>query len=289
MVKFFAVAHTAAILLLLSSIPAFGQRIAILAPDNSERTERFADELGTRFPAGFKVLDRSLADAAFGAAGTENPFNMTREDSKRVAAAVGCDFLVLLRSDSLRRSSFSRAKYFEANAVVYVVSARTGRLVFWKLQKFEEDSSTQAEKRLFDSVGDFAGEIASAVSAAQGSELNSPPTPKIEELPADGSPAAADFRAPIPYRRIKPEYNDLAYLYEVTATVEVEADLDASGAVTRTEIVRWAGFGLDEAAERAVRKMNWRPAERKGKPLPMRVLLRYNFKKLDRDSPENNR
>jgi hypothetical protein len=29
--------------------------------------------------------------------------------------------------------------------------------------------------------------------------------------------------------------------------------------------------------------MNWRPAERNGKTLPMRFLLRYNFKKAEQD------
>jgi hypothetical protein len=50
-----------------------------------------------------------------------------------------------------------------------------------------------------------------------------------------------------------------------------------------SKIVRWAGFGLEEAVERAVRSMNWRPAMRNGKALPMRVLLRYNFRKVEKD------
>jgi len=29
--------------------------------------------------------------------------------------------------------------------------------------------------------------------------------------------------------------------------------------------------------------MNWRPGERGGKPLPMRVLLRYNFTKIEKE------
>jgi hypothetical protein len=33
----------------------------------------------------------------------------------------------------------------------------------------------------------------------------------------------------------------------------------------------------------AVRAMNWRPAMRGGKPLPMRVLLRYNFTKVEKE------
>jgi TonB family protein len=119
------------------------------------------------------------------------------------------------------------------------------------------------------------------VRAARSTELNEPVRPLLMEVPEPGSPASKGFRPPVPYRRIKPEYTRLAYLYDVTATVDVEVDLDDSGRITRTEIKRWAGFGLDESVINAVKAMNWMPATRGGKPLPMRILLRYNFKKID--------
>ena len=43
---------------------------------------------------------------------------------------------------------------------------------------------------------------------------------------------------------------------------------------------------LDESVDKTVRAMNWRPAERNGKSLPMRFLVRYNFKKIDKESIE---
>jgi hypothetical protein len=75
-------------------------------------------------------------------------------------------------------------------------------------------------------------------------------------------------------------------LYDVTATVERGVDLDAKGSIQRTRIVRWAGFGLDESVEKTVREMNWRPAELNGKNVPMRFLLRYNFKKPEKETTE---
>jgi hypothetical protein len=51
----------------------------------------------------------------------------------------------------------------------------------------------------------------------------------------------------------------------VTATIDVLVDVEADGGITKIEIVRWAGFGLDESVAETVRKMNWRPAERNGK------------------------
>jgi hypothetical protein len=47
-------------------------------------------------------------------------------------------------------------------------------------------------------------------------------------------------------------------------------------------VVRWAGFGLDEATVATVRQMHFFPAMRNGTALPMRVLLRYNFRKPPR-------
>ena len=109
------------------------------------------------------------------------------------------------------------------------------------------------------------------------------PKQQLEELPAENSPEAKNFRPPLPYRRIKPPYTRTAYQYSIAATVDVEVDVDETGGIARTEIVRWAGFGLDEAVEKTIRQMNWKPADRNGKPLPMRVLLRYNFKKVEPD------
>ena len=67
------------------------------------------------------------------------------------------------------------------------------------------------------------------------------------------------------------------------ANDRIEADIGPDGKILATRIARWAGFGLEESVEKAVREMNWRPAMRKGTALPMRVLLRYNFTKKDKE------
>jgi outer membrane biosynthesis protein TonB len=47
-------------------------------------------------------------------------------------------------------------------------------------------------------------------------------------------------------------------------------------------VVRWAGFGLDEATVATVRQLHFFPAMRNGAAVPLRVLLRYNFRKPPR-------
>ncbi|HSK73846.1 MAG TPA: TonB family protein, partial [Pyrinomonadaceae bacterium] len=119
------------------------------------------------------------------------------------------------------------------------------------------------------------------VKANETAELDEKAAPKIAELPEENSPEAKNFRPPLPFKRVKPEYTATANLYRIEATIDILVDVDASGEILRMEIARWAGYGLDESVSETVRKMQWRGAERDGKFLPMRVLLRYNFRKIE--------
>ena len=76
-----------------------------------------------------------------------------------------------------------------------------------------------------------------------------------------------------------PAYPDTAAAAEAEATVDVLVDLDSGGEVTRAEVVRWAGFGLDQGTLETVHKLHFFPAMRERIAVPMRVLLRYNFRK----------
>jgi len=78
---------------------------------------------------------------------------------------------------------------------------------------------------------------------------------------------------------LKPPYPETAARAEVEATVDVLVDIDARGEVGRVEIARWAGYGLDQAVIDTVRQLHFFPAIRDGTAIPMRVLLRYNFRK----------
>jgi len=86
-------------------------------------------------------------------------------------------------------------------------------------------------------------------------------------------------RAPRPYRRLKPPYPESAAHAEIEATVDVLVDIDARGEVGRVEVVRWAGYGLDQSVVETARQLHFFPAQRDGAAIPIRVLLRYNFRK----------
>jgi TonB family protein len=105
----------------------------------------------------------------------------------------------------------------------------------------------------------------------------------IEEAPDDEKAAEVQgIRAPRPYRRLRPEYPQTAARAEAEATVDVVVDVGADGEVGDVQISRWAGFGLDESTIATVRQLHFFPAMKNGTPIPMRVLLRYNFRKPPR-------
>lgn len=265
------------------SIFAAAQKVAVIAPEKTGHSGRFAAKLVDSLDAKLNVLDASLSEAAFRSSVYENPFNLSTGEAKSIGAAVGCEYFTLVKSANQRRSTFEKKDFYESFAVVYAVSARTGRLVFWKLQSLEAMKEAEAEKLLLASTDDLAAEIFEKLKAVSAAETSENPRRKIEEVPAENSPDAKNFRPPLPFKRVKPEYTRLAYVYDVTATIDILVDVGADGAIMRAEIIRWAGFGLDESVIETVRKMNWRPAERNGKTLPMRVLLRYNFKRIEKE------
>ena len=271
-------------LIFLFALTLQAQKLAVLVPEKNSQSVNYAEKLAVSLSAKLKILDASLSETAFRAENYENPFNLTTKDAQSIGAAIGCDYFLLVRAADQRRSTFGRPEFYESYAAVYVASARTGRLVVWKLSSFEAETAAQADQKLLASTVDASAEIYEKLKIAGRQELSEKPSPAdIEELPDENSAEAKNFRPPLPYKRIKPEYTPLASLYFVEATVDIEIEVDAAGKLLKIEIVRWAGFGLDESVTDAIQKMQWRPASRNGKALPMRVLLRYNFKKIERD------
>lgn len=256
-------------------------KIAVITPEKSDLNQVFAEKLEAEFSGKFKVLNSSFAETAFLSGAFEKPFNLTTEEAKNAGEAIGCNYFLLVDTKIQRRSAFKRDEYYEAYAVVYAVSAKTGKLVFWTLKSFDDNKEKEAEKKLFDSVKNLADEISNKIKIDEKTGIKPSEKLSIEEVPDENSPLAKNFRSPLPYKRISPKYTDIADVYNVEAIVEATVDIGADGKVLNAEITRWAGYGLDESVVEAIKTMNWRAAERKGKPLAMRILLRYNFKDIE--------
>ncbi len=238
------------------------------------------------------VLDRDQVRAADHGAGYAGSINLSLDEARDLGAVIGCDFFILGDAQTLRRSPSSGPVYFESYASVFVVSARTGRLVQWERPNFKGATAAVAEQALLahwstgESQQSFPTSIQQTIQRAQKDERDerelttTAQIPIIEAAPDDEKIAAAEgLRLPHPYRRLIPPYPETAARAEAEATVDVLVELDANGEVTRVEVARWAGFGLDQATVETVRKLHFFPAMRDGVAIPIRVLLRYNFRK----------
>lgn len=75
------------------------------------------------------------------------------------------------------------------------------------------------------------------------------------------------------------EYPPAAALAGLQGTTRVTAYVDASGAVTRTEIAATSGYDiLDSAAQRSVASCRFRPAMKSGIPVEGSITMNYVWK-----------
>lgn len=265
--------------------------MAVLDFGDSETGARVSQKLQEALigAQGISIEDRDEARAAARGAGYKGALNMTLSEARNLGAALGCDFFITGKADTLRRWPSSGDIYYESFAAIFIVSSRTGRLVHWERTHYEAHFPQQAETALLAFLKINAEHYAASIRDAQATERSERASaalhaaPVITEAPDTEEAATAEgIRLPMPYRRLRPEYTPAAAEMEVEAVVDVLVDIDADGEVARAEVVRWAGYGLDDAALATVHRLHFRPATRNGEAMPLRVLLRYNFRKPPR-------
>jgi TonB family protein len=236
----------------------------------------------------FQVVDRDQTRAAALGVGYRGSLNMTLREARDLGSAIGCDFFFTGDAQTLRRSPSDRPAYFESYAAIYLVSARTGKLASWERPSVQRASAEEAETALSqeltakDAVHRYQRDIRRALEDERADRAHAiEDGTTVVQLISDDDESGVNngVQAPRPYRRLKPPYPESAARAEVEATVDVLVDIDAQGEVGRVEIARWAGSGLDQAVIDTVRQLHFFPAMRDGLAIPMRVLLRYNFRK----------
>jgi TonB family protein len=235
-----------------------------------------------------QIIDPDLCAAAAKGVGYSGSLNMSVTEAKDLGNAIESEFFILGDAQTVRRSSSKTPVYYESYNSLFVISARTGRLIFWDRLNAEAEDQQQAEEKLSRNFSESNTTLRclEAIRKAQLEERKEraigvdTTAPLIEDAPDDEKTAAAQgLRLPRPYRRLRPAYPESAAKADVEATVDVLVDVDANGEVNQIQVARWAGFGLDEITVATVRQLHFFPAMRNGTPIPMRVLLRYNFRK----------
>jgi TonB family protein len=283
----------ALLLLLPVNSRAQTSKVSVLDFGSQPIAQQVADILRSRLRASgaVQVADADLSRSAAKGIGYSGSLNLTVSEARDLGAALATEFYIIGDAQTLRRSSFERPVYFESYCSIFLVSTRTGNLLFWDRPSFENNEATRAEALLSQHLkGDaFTNRLIAVIRKAQEEErvqrtvLNTAVDAVIEAAP-DDEQAAADqgLRLPRPFRRLRPGYPDTAARAEAEAIVDVAVDIGADGEVGEVQIVRWAGFGLDESTVATVRQLHFFPAMKNSAPIPMRVLLRYNFRKPPR-------
>jgi TonB family protein len=92
-----------------------------------------------------------------------------------------------------------------------------------------------------------------------------------------------DVTAPVPIYKPEPPYTPQARKDKVQGTVVLMVAVDASGNVTGVKLTgaslsRSVGEGLEESAMQTVRTWKFKPAMKKGKPVPVMVFVDVSFK-----------
>jgi TonB family protein len=267
-------------------------RVAVLDFGETQTGRRVAEKLAQAIASQpsqneFQLIDRDQSRAAALGTGYGASLNMSLEEARNLGAAIGCDFFLTGDAQTLRRSPSDSRIYFDSYASVFLVSARSGRLVSSNLNWAKGPTNDGAEADLLADLSSArtrnsyhsAMHKALKDESAERAHAIENNTPIIEVMADESSESQNGTRPPRPFLRVKPEYTKAAALTEVEAIVDALVDIDEKGEVGRVEIARWAGYGLDQSVIDTVRQMHFFPAMRNRVAIPMRVLLRYNFRK----------
>ena len=236
------------------------------------------------------LIDPSIIQSALVGIGYGGSINMSKDEARKLGAAIGCDFFVVGKAEALTRSDRENDSHEEAYTGVMIVDGRTGALAgfdFISDKASTIESALQALAKTLDArtagYVDRMIQVRSRARTPQSSDSASAGLTAgdlVEDVPGEGSSRSTGFKAPEFINRVKPEYATEAEIADITATVEAMVVFRSNGEIGAIEITRWAGFGLDESSERAIRQLKFKPATRDGNAINVRAMIRYNFRRV---------
>ena len=235
-----------------------------------------------------EMVDSQQVASAVRGSGYRGSLNLSLREARDLGMSIGCEYymvgkiVVARRVGPIGTEAGSGGQYYPGVIGLFLVDARSGRLAAFAFQQVDGKSEDEARRRLLSSLDAVWGQLKAGLVARRGLDTRPSPNPQpddgvITDLD-DPSTSMNGLTQPVFYERLKPQYTSEAQLAGITATVEVEAVFRANGKVTDVEVVRWAGFGLDDSASKTAARLRFKPAERHGQPISVRALVRYNFK-----------
>src|SRR5690349_11396175 len=184
--------------------------LSVLDFGSTTIAKQAADMLRTKLRATGDVLiaDPDLSRAAAKGIGYTGSLNLTVSEARDLGAALATEFYILGDAQTVRRSSFESPVYYESYCSIFLVSARTGRLILWERPSFENAEATNAEAKLSQYLSDdvFARRLIGVIKKSHEDErmqrtiLTASAEAIIEDAPEDEKAAEAQgVRAPRPY------------------------------------------------------------------------------------------
>ncbi len=99
----------------------------------------------------------------------------------------------------------------------------------------------------------------------------------IAGLVTGGILRAADVEPPVPVRTIAPEYPAAMRANGTSGVVFLACEIDDKGTVTDAKVAKTTNEAFNDAAVAAVTKWKFRPAQKDGKPVSIRITLPVKF------------
>ncbi|HJQ70754.1 MAG TPA: energy transducer TonB [Blastocatellia bacterium] len=238
------------------------------------------------------IIDGAQTRPALAAVGYDGSTNMRNDEARRLGSAMGCDFFVIGRAETLTRSERENQSHEESLIALMIVDGRGGGLALFDLiteKAMPPEASIEGAVKTIAAraPGYVEGMLAYRAARSRVQPRSSSPDDPVEEVPEQGSSHSIGFTPPEFLNRVKPEYTASADRAGVSATVEAAAVFHRDGSVGEVEVIRWAGYGLDESATRAIRQLKFKPAMRDGRAVSVRAVVRYNFRRVDRSETKS--
>jgi hypothetical protein len=213
--------------------------------------------------------------------------NPTVEEAATVGAKLGCDFYITARVVRAEESGPDRRPRFVARIFFFVVDSRSGDLlpstpVFILAQTPEDLRQTETgavwpvskamydncERRREEDIRDAARE-----SSDQSGEI-------VDLRSGDIPP---EITLPGIFQRPKPEVTQTARDARIETTLTADIVFLPNGKIGEVSIVRWGGYGLEQAVRNAVGSYRFKPARKNGAPVGVRLLAEFKFRTVRAD------
>jgi TonB family protein len=267
------------VIIFFFSVTALAQpRIAILDFDGeagaSPQLRKLAETDGVTL-----VNEQQLILATKGA-GYNGNLNLKVEDARALGLSIGCDYFLIGTAKVQRRLLSEREFYFDVMIAAFVVETRTGKLIKFLF----EQARTEKEAAAVEKLKELTKTIWRQSSDALKSSAISNDIEKVAEVYDLDSTEAVKLQIKPPqfFRRVKPTYTATADLAGIAATVELKVTFQANGVIGAVEIIRWAGFGLDDSAITTVKQLRFEPAKLQNKPVTVSAVVQYNFRQEEK-------